>query len=104
VASFSESIECPGCHTRLEVHPAARMLAAWAGLAAGYLAWRLTRGGPGPLGAALPLLYAVLAFGVISALGTMIAGDLRIAPELPPVDVAPAAHGHDSHGHGGGHH
>ena len=106
VAAFSESIECPGCHTRLEVNPAARMLAAWAGLAAGYLAWRITRGGSGPLGGALPLLYALLAFGAVSALGTMLAGDLRIAPELPPADVSPAAHSHgqDSHGHAGSHH
>ena len=105
VAAFSDGIECPNCHTRLEVNPAGRMLASWAGLAAGYLAWRITRGGPGPLGGSLPLLYSLLAFGVVSALATMLAGDLRIAPELPPVEAAPAAsHGHDAHGHGGGHH
>ena len=44
---------------RLEEHYATRdaavpELAAWAGLAAGYVAWRLTRGGPGALGASLP--------------------------------------------------
>ena len=107
VAAFSEGIECPNCHTRLEVNSAARMLAAWAGMAAGYLAWLVSHGRPGPLGGALPLLYAVLAFGVVSALVTILAGDLRVAPELPPVETAPAAahgHGHDSHGHGGGHH
>ena len=105
VAAYSDGIECPGCHTRLEVNPAARMLAAWAGLAAGWVAWRVTRGGPGPLGGSLPLLYSVLAFGVISALATMLAGDLRIAPELPPVEAVPAAsHGHDAHGHGSSHH
>jgi hypothetical protein len=98
VAAFSEGMDCPNCHTRLEVNPAARMLAAWAGLAAGFLAWRLTRGGAGQLGAVLPLLYSLLAFGVVSALAAMLAGDLRIAPELP-AEPAPAAHGH-----GGGHH
>lgn len=101
VAAFSEGLECPSCHTRLEVNPAARMLAAWAGLMAGWVAWRVTRGGPGILGGVLPLLYALLAFGVVSALATISAGDLRIAPELPPVE---AAAGHDAHGHGGGHH
>ncbi len=99
LAAFSNGIECPGCHTLLEVSPVARMLAAWLGLAAGYLAWRLTRGEPGLLGAALPLLYALLAFGIVSALGTILAGDLRIAPEPPPA-AAPAS----AHGHGGGHH
>jgi hypothetical protein len=98
VAAFSAGMECPGCHTHLEVTPAARMLAAWAGLAAGWVVWRVTRGGAGILGAVLPLLYALLAFGVVSALGTISAGDLRVAPEPPPVEAAPAA------GHGGGHH
>jgi hypothetical protein len=104
VTALSYGLVCPSCHTRLEVSSAARMLAAWAGMAAGYLAWLVSRGGPGPLGGALPLLYAVLAFGVVSALVTIFAGDLRIAPEPPPVEAAPAAHGHDSHGSGGGHH
>jgi hypothetical protein len=107
VAAFSDGIECPGCHTRLEVSPPGRMIAAWAGVAAAYLAWRFTRGGVGPLGGSLPLLFSVLAFGAVSALVTMLAGDLRVAPELPPVEAAPASshgHGHDAHGHGGGHH
>jgi hypothetical protein len=105
VVALSDGIECPGCHTRLEVSPPGRMLGAWAGMAAAFLAWSVTRGGPGPLGGSLPLLYSVLAFGVVSALVTMLAGDLRVAPELPPLEAAPAAsHGHDEHGHGGGHH
>ena len=105
VTALSYGLECPSCHTRLEVSSAACMLAAWAGMAAGYLAWLVSHGGPGPLGGALPLLYAVLAFGVVSALVTIFVGDLRIAPELPPVDAASAAHGHghDSHGSGGHH-
>jgi hypothetical protein len=80
------------------------MLAAWTGLAAGYLAWRMTRGGPGILGGVLPLFYALLAFGIVSALGSILAGDLRVAPALPPMDSPPAVgHGHDTHGHGGHH-
>ena len=102
VAAFSDGVECPGCHARLEVSPASRGLAAWAGLAAAWVAWRITRGGPGILGGVLPLLYAVLAFGVVSALGVISSGDLRPAPEPPPVEAAPAAgHGHAAHG---GHH
>jgi hypothetical protein len=102
VAAFSEGMECPHCHARLEVSPASRALAAWAGLAAGYLAWRMTRGGDGILGGALPLLYAVLAFGIVSALAVMLSGDLGLAPEAPAVAAPPAGHGHDAHG--GGHH
>ena len=103
VAAFSDGVECPNCHARLEVSPASRMLAAWAGMGAAWVAWRVTRGGSGILGGALPLLYAVLAFGVVSALGIIFSGDLRPAPEAPPVEAAPATgHGHDAHG--GGHH
>jgi len=98
VAAFSDGVECPGCHARLEVSPASRMLAAWAGLAAAWVAWRVTRGGGGILGAALPLLYAVLAFGIVSALAVIFSGDLRPAPEAPPAEAAPAAsYGHGSH-------
>jgi hypothetical protein len=98
IAAFSDGVECPGCHARLEVSPASRMLAAWAGLAAGWVAWRVTRGSGGILGAALPLLYAVLAFGIVSALAVIFSGDLRPAPEPPPAEAAPAAsHGHGSH-------
>jgi hypothetical protein len=75
VAAFSDDLECPNCHARL--------------------------GSPGILGGALPLLYAVLAFGIVSALGVILSGDLRPAPEPPPVEAAPAAgHGHAAHGDG----
>src|SRR6185295_10837723 len=94
VAAFSNGIECPNCHTRLEVGTISRYLGTWAGLAAGWLAWRLTRGESGILGATLPLLYALLAFGVVSAVVVMLSGDLRPAPQPPPVEAAPAAHGH----------
>ena len=98
VAAFSDGIECPNCHTQLEVSPASRMLAAWAGMAAGWVAWRVTRGGPGILGGALPLLYAVLAFGIVSALAVVLSGDLRPAPAAP-AEATPSA-GHDAHGSG----
>ena len=107
LAAFSDGIECSGCHSQLEVSSPGRMIAAWAGVAAAYLAWRVTRGGTGPLGASLPLLWSILAFGIVSALVSMLAGNLRVAPELPPVEAAPATshgHGQDAHGHGGGHH
>ena len=98
-AAFSDGLECPHCHARLEVSWASRMLAVWAGLAAGWLMWRVTRGGSGILGGVLPLFYAVLGFGVVSSLAIIFSGDLRPAPEPPPVEAASAA----SHGHGGHH-
>jgi hypothetical protein len=100
VAAFSDGVDCPHCHARLEVSPITRMLAAWVGLAAGWLAWRVTRGGSGLLGGVLPLFWAVLAFGIVSPLVTIFSGDLRPAPEPPPIEAAPVA----THGHGGAHH
>jgi hypothetical protein len=102
VAAKSDNIECPNCHTRLEGTAPGRMLGAWAGMAAAFLAWSFSHGGPGPLGGALPLLYAVLAFGAVAGLVTMLTGDVKIAPELPVAAAAPA-HGHDSPGHGASH-
>jgi hypothetical protein len=104
IAAYSNGIECPNCHTRLEVGTISRYLGAWAGLAAGYLAWRFTHGEGGILGGVLPLLYAFLAFGVVSGLIIMLSGDLRPAPEPLPVQAAPAAHGHDAHSATGSHH
>ena len=49
-----------------EVTTGGRSFAAWAGLAAGWLVWWLTRDSGGPLGAVLPELYAILAFGIVS--------------------------------------
>jgi hypothetical protein len=103
LAAYSNGIECPNCHTRLEVGSISRYLGAWAGIAAGYVAWRLTRGQAGIMGGALPLLYAVLAFGFVSGIIVMLSGDLRPAPEPPPVTVS-ASPGHGGHGAHGGHH
>lgn len=100
LAAYSNGMECPNCHLRLEVGTFSRYLGAWGGMAAGWLAWRLTRGGEGILGGALPLLYAVLAFGIVSAALVMLIADLRPAPETA-AESAPPAHGHGAHG---GHH
>jgi hypothetical protein len=95
VAAYSDGIECPNCHTRLEVSAPGRTLDAWAGMAAAWIAWRFTRGGPGILGAVEPLLFAVLAFGAVSALVVIFTGDLCPAPELSTVEaVSATGHGH----------
>jgi hypothetical protein len=104
VAAFSNGIECPNCHTQLELSSPGRMLSAWAGMAAGYLAWRVTRGGPGILGAVAPLLYAVLSFGFVSALVVMMTGDLGPAPESPAVETSLAGGHAAPAAHSGGHH
>ena len=87
---------CPQCMKPVP----AKLASAFAGLLAGWLAWRLTRDGSGLLSDVLPELYAVLAFGIVSCLVLMFTADLQLAPVPPPVSQAPAA----GHGHGGAHH
>ena len=73
-------MECPHCHTRLQVTDGGRRFAAWVGLAAGWLVWRLTRDSGGPLGDVLPELYAILAFGIVSPIVLAFSAALETAP------------------------
>jgi hypothetical protein len=75
------------------------MIAAAVGLVAGFIAWWVTRASTNILGFALPVLFSVLAFGIVSLLVLMFAATLRIAPGAPVFDPVPA-HG----SHAGGHH
>ncbi len=94
-AAYSDSIECPGCKTPLEVAVVTRMLAIWAGLAAGFTLWILLQGKEGILHWAAIVLLPFLAFAAVSALVTMATADLR----KREVVVAPES----AVGHGGGH-
>jgi hypothetical protein len=98
VLAFSNGMDCPHCHTRLESASGGRILSSFVGLAAGWLVWRLTSNLGGPLGDVLPVLYAVLAFGTVSAIVLAFSGGLEPAPAAPVVDAAAAS------SHGGSHH
>jgi len=95
--AYSDGFECSNCHTRLEDTTGGRSLAIWVGLAAGWLVAWLTRNAGGPLGAVLPELYAILAFGIVSPLVLIFTASVERAPEAPVVEAAAAS------GHGGGH-
>jgi DNA-directed RNA polymerase subunit RPC12/RpoP len=98
-AANSNSIECPQCKARLEVAPASRTISTLCGLAAAAIAWRLSSGSAGDLGAVLPTLYAFLAFGVVSPLVLMFTANLCNAPELPSPEPAHMADAHGASGH-----
>lgn len=95
VAAYSDSLECPGCSSPLEVAAGARYLASAAGLvgAAGLLWWLA------PAGRALdwtvPTLAAFLAYSVVAAVVVMLVGDLvpRAVPPAAPAEDAAAGHG-----------
>ena len=98
-AAFSNGIECPQCKARLEVAPGSRTISTLCGLAAAAIAWRLSSGSGGDLGAVLPMLYAFLAFGIVSPLVLMFSANLCNAPALPSPEPAQA----DAHGAAGHH-
>jgi len=98
-AAYSNSIECPRCKARLEVAPGSRTISTLCGLAAAAIAWRLSSGSAGDLGAVLPTLYAFLAFGIVSPLVLMFSANLCNAPALPSAGPAHAADAHGAAGH-----
>jgi hypothetical protein len=98
-AAYSNSIECPQCKARLEVAPGSRTISTLCGLAAASIAWRLSSGSAGDLGAVLPTLYAFLAFGAVSPLVLMLTGNLCNAPALPSPEPAHVADAHGASGH-----
>jgi VIT1/CCC1 family predicted Fe2+/Mn2+ transporter len=103
-AAYSNGLECPNCKERLEVVSGPRTISSAAGFAAAAAAWRLTNGSSGALGGVLPIVYVVIAFGVVSSLVLMFTASLHAAPAVP-VPIAEAAHGgHASGVHGGTHH
>ena len=55
------------------------MIASAVGLVAGWIAWGATRASTNVLGFALPVLFSVLAFGIVSLLVLMFAATLRVA-------------------------
>ena len=82
------------------------MIAAAAGLLAGWLVWSATRGSTNVLGFALPVLLSFLAFGIVSPLVLMFSAALRIAPAAPVLEPVASHGGHAQsvHDHAGGRH
>ena len=81
VLSKSGDLSCPSCRAELELARVSRVLGAFVGLLAGYLAVSYVshRGVPG--GWAAGLLAAVLAFGVGSVVALLFLSDLVVRPK-----------------------
>ncbi len=93
VTAYSDALECPGCHAPLEVSTGSRLVATTLGLLSAALLWRWTRNAGGMLGWVLPIVYAYLAYSVVSPLVLMLLGDLRTKPGAPAA-VAPRGADH----------
>ncbi|HMD31652.1 MAG TPA: hypothetical protein VKG84_07065 [Candidatus Acidoferrales bacterium] len=98
VAAHTNDFVCTGCGQHLEVREASRVLAAVAGIAAGYFSMGFVPSVYSTLGWAVPALFGLLAYGCVSALVLMVTADLRVIPAPAAARVAaPAAAA--SHGH-----
>jgi hypothetical protein len=104
VVAYTNGVDCPKCGMRLEVTSGSRTIATLCGLAAAAMAWRVSSGSPGDLGAVLPTLYAFLAFGMVSPLVLIATANLRNAPAFPVPEPVYAASSHGSSGHDGADH
>jgi hypothetical protein len=99
VVAQSDNIPCPKCGKRLEVSLPSRWLGSLTGLLGGWLVFRLTSHGDGMLSWVLPVVYAFLAYAVLSPVFLMLTADLVVKPEQPYGESAPAAPGHGSAAH-----
>jgi len=93
VAAHSDDFVCAGCSQHLQVAEASRVLASAVGIAASYLALRAAPSPHSTLGWAVPVLFALLAYGCVSALMLMLSADLQLipAPAQPAATPEPAA-------------
>jgi hypothetical protein len=106
VVTRSYDLVCPGCQRPLEISRISRNIASFAGLVAGAIAWYLGTGASAnhhALGWVFPIMYAILAFGIVAPLVLMLTADLSLKSEPPAAEIhahaEPAAGGHSS-----GHH
>ncbi|HUK52008.1 MAG TPA: hypothetical protein VL099_01820 [Candidatus Binatia bacterium] len=98
VAAHTDDFVCAGCGQHLQVQVSSRVVASALGIAAGYLAVRLSGPADSMLGWAAPALFGLLGYGCVSALATMATADLRVMPAPAPAALAgPSTHGSGHH-------
>jgi hypothetical protein len=98
VVAYSDTLECPHCHSPLRLADTSRIVGAFFALAVGLLVWSYAAPGIGDLGWALPSVYTFLAYSAAYMIYLMATGELvsrPAEPEAAPVSLA---------AHGGGHH
>jgi len=79
--AHSYDISCPACHAALELSRFTRLVGAFGGIAGAFVAVHLIRGVLHSGQWVVPIMAAILAFGFISALCVLIAGDLVVRPK-----------------------
>ena len=96
--AYTNDFICAGCGHHLEVSEPSCVLASSLGIVAGYFVIKLVPPLEPTLEAATSALYALLAYGSVSALVLMFTADLRIIPApSQPVAAAEAHAPQDGH-------
>jgi hypothetical protein len=87
VAACSYDLVCASCEHPLEISGLSRNFAAFAGLAAGAIAWWIVTlrfaSQPGALGWVWPVFLAYLAASAVAALTLMLAATLELRADTP---------------------
>jgi hypothetical protein len=97
VAVYSYDLVCASCQHPLAISELSRNLAAFAGLAAGAIAWWIVTlrvvGQPGALGWVWPVLLGYLAASVVAAVTLMSVANLELSDGDPtPQSTAVTSH------------
>jgi hypothetical protein len=100
VVAYSDTLECPHCHSPLRLADSSRIVGAFFALAVGLLVWSYTAPGAGNMSWVLPAVYTFFAYSAAYAIYLMVTGELVSRPAEP--ELVPAAVAAD--GHGGGRH
>jgi hypothetical protein len=106
VVTRSYDLVCPACGRPLEISRISRNIAVIFGLIAGAVAWYLATGesqSHQALGWVFPVVYAILAYGIVAPLALMLTADLSLKSEPHAAEIH--AHAESaSGGHTSGHH
>lgn len=91
VLTHEDELVCPSCHAALELSRSSRVLSAIAGLLAGYVAVQVVLRVSTFGRWAFPMLGAVMAYAIASALLLFFVSDLVVQPK-PPAGHFPQTH------------
>jgi len=77
-------VDCPACHAELEVSRGSRVLASFLGILAAFAAAQLGGQVSGTAGWTLPIVAAIVSFGVCSALVLILFSELAVRQKISP--------------------
>ncbi len=77
-------VDCPACHAELEVSRGSRVLASFVGILAAFVAVHLGGQVSGTAQWSLPIVAAIVSFGVCSAVVLILFSELAVRAKISP--------------------